>query len=163
MALLAPHIVLVGVNMVVGTVLQTRERQRSWALAAVGAAVLNPLLNFPAISYTQATFGNGAIGASVVTTMTELFMLGAGLFLLPRGIFGWRTVTDGLRCCAAGAVMAAVVVVGRELPLLAVIALGGVVYAVSSVALGAVSLGDLREVMQHLLHRGARPQYELAS
>jgi O-antigen/teichoic acid export membrane protein len=153
MILLAPHIVLVGVNMVIGTVLQTRDRQRGWALAAVMAAMLNPVLNFVAITYSQDTFGNGAIGASVITTLTEVFMLGAGLYLLPRGVFGSSTLKDASRCVLAGIVMAGVVAAGRELPLPVVVAVGGAVYGLSCLALGAVSLRELGQVLRHVVHR----------
>jgi O-antigen/teichoic acid export membrane protein len=163
MVLLAPHIVLVGVNMVVGTVLQTRDRQRSWALAAVAAAILNPALNFPAIALTQAQFGNGAIGASVVTTLTEVFMLGAGVYLLPRGVLGIKTVTDAARCCAAALVMAVVVAISRELPLLGIVSIGATAYAASALALGAVSLGEVRQVFGLIVRRDRAPQYELAN
>ena len=163
MMLLAPHIVLVGVNMVVGTVLQTRDRQRSWATAGVFAAILNPLLNFPAITFTQAQFGNGAIGASVVTTLTEMFMLAAGLFLLPKGVLGRQTVLDVSRCLAAGLLMAIIVVVGRELPLIADVAAGAITYAIASIVVGAVSVAELRQVLALLLRRDPAPQFELAS
>jgi O-antigen/teichoic acid export membrane protein len=154
MVLLAPHIVLVGVNMVIGTVLQTRERQRGWALAAVVAAILNPALNFVAISYSQNTFGNGAIGASVITTLTEVFMLAAGLYLLPQGVLDLRTIRDASRCLVAGLVMAFVVAAGREFPLPAIVAVGAVVYGLSCLALGAVSIHELGQVAHHVFHRG---------
>jgi O-antigen/teichoic acid export membrane protein len=153
MVLLAPHIILVGVNMVIGTVLQTRERQRGWALAAIVAAILNPALNFVAITYSQRVFGNGAIGASVITTLTEVFMLGAGLSLLPRGVFGLSTIKDASRCLLAGVAMTGVVVAGRELPLPAVVAAGGAVYGLACLALGAVSLRELGQVVHHVLQR----------
>ena len=162
MILLAPHIVLVGVNMVIGTVLQTRDKQRNWAFAAVLAAILNPLLNYPAISFTQAQFGNGAIGASVVTTLTEVFMLGAGLYLFPRGVLGRQTIGDACRCLAAGLVMAVVVVLTREFALILVVALGGAAYAVSSVLVGAVSPAELRQVVGLIVRREPARRYELA-
>jgi len=158
MILLAPHIVLVGVNMVVGTVLQTRDLQRNWAIAGVVAAVLNPLLNLPAITFSQAQFGNGAIGASVVTTLTEVFMLCAGLCLLPRGVLGRQTAMDVTRCLAAGLVMAVAVVLGRSLPLVLDVALGALTYAVAAVAVGAVSVPELRQAVQLVLRREPAPQ-----
>lgn len=154
MVLLAPHIIMVGVNMVIGTVLNTRDRQKAWALAAVAAALANPVLNFPAINVSQAAFGNGAIGASVVTTLTELFMLGAGLRLLPAGVFGRETAWDVLRCVAAASVMAIALWLARDLPVPASVAVGALVYGVTCLAVGAVSLRDLGEARQHLLRRG---------
>jgi len=163
MILLAPHIVLVGVNMVVGTVLQTRDRQRNWAMAGVMAAILNPLLNYPAIMFTQSQFGNGAIGASVVTTLTEVFMLGAGLYLLPRGVLGRQTLTDLGRCLAAGLLMVVTVTLARDLPLIVAVAIGAITYAIGAVVVGAASVTELRQVVGLVLRREASPRYELAS
>jgi hypothetical protein len=122
-------------------------------MAAVVAAILNPALNFVAITYSQTAFGNGAIGASVITTLTELFMLLAGIYLLPHGVFGLRTAKDACRCLVAGLLMALVVAAGREFPLPAVVGVGAAVYGLSSLALGAVSLHELSQVLHHLLHR----------
>ena len=163
MVLLAPHVLLVGLNMVLGTVLNTRDRQKSWALAAVGAAILNPLLNVPAIAYTQTAFGNGALGAAVVTTLTELFMLVSALYLMPRHVLSRAVARDVARCMAAGGCMSLVVWSARDLPLLAIVAAGGVVYAGACAALGVVTAAELHQVRIHLLHRSGTdlaPTYE---
>jgi O-antigen/teichoic acid export membrane protein len=152
--LLAPHVVLVGVNMVFGTALNTRDRQKQWALAACAAAVLNPTLNFPAIAVTQAMWGNGAIGASTITTLTEAFMLCSALYLLPRGVLGRETARDAARCVTAGAIMAAVVWFARDLPLVGVVVLGGLVYAGACLLVGAVSIDELRTLRIHLMNPG---------
>src|SRR5262249_16061364 len=80
--LLALGMPLIGVDMVIGAALVAREKQRAWARVAVAAALLNPLVNLVAIPYTQARFGNGAIGAAAITSLTELFIMVMGLRLL---------------------------------------------------------------------------------
>lgn len=157
MILLAPHILLVGVDMMIGTVLNTRDRQRQWALAAVAAAVLNPLLNLAAIPYTQAVYHNGAIGAAAVTTLTEVFMFAIGLRLLPVGIFGRATSVEAAKCAAAGLGMAATVWLTRDLPIVAPVLLGAVAYGCGCLAFGAVSLGELQQVRLHLQARRPAP------
>ncbi len=152
-ALLSVSLPLVGVNMIVGSVLNARDRQRQWALAGVAAAVFNPALNFIAIPYTQTHFGNGAIGAAAVTSLTEVFLLCAGQVLLPRGVFDRATLIGALKCLLAGVIMAAVVWVARDLPLLLTIPLGAVVYGGATLLLGTVSLGDLRRVRQYVTER----------
>ncbi|MBI4493317.1 MAG: flippase [Chloroflexi bacterium] len=148
--LLAAHIPLVGVDMALGTALNTLDRQRQWALAGVAAAVLNPLLNLVTIPYAQATYGNGAIGAAAITTLTEVFMLAAGLRLLPAGVLGRATLVDAARCVAAGLAMAGVVWLARDLPLAIPVLLGALVYGGACLALGAVSRSDLEQVWLHL-------------
>jgi O-antigen/teichoic acid export membrane protein len=158
LVLLAPHLPLAAIDVMIGTVLNTRDRQRQWAMTGIAAAVVNPLLNLVAIPYTQFAFGNGAIGAAGITTFTEVFMLVVGLRLLPRGVFGWSTVIDVLKCVAAGAAMGVGVVAARELPIAIPIAIGGLVYGATCLAVGAVSLGDVKQVKVYLLQRQSAQQ-----
>jgi O-antigen/teichoic acid export membrane protein len=151
--LLAPHILLVGVDMVIGTVLNTRDRQRQWALTGVAAAVLNPSLNFMLIPLAQTRLGNGAIGAATVTTLTELFMLVVGLRLLPKGVFDRTTVAGLLRCAAAALALTVVVLATRQFPLAVPVLLGAVAYGAGCLASGAISVGELRQVQLSLLTR----------
>lgn len=153
MILLAPHIPLVAFDMVAGTILVACDRQRQWAIAAVIAAVLNPVANLGAIAYTQHQYGNGAIGAAVITTLTELSLLVVGLRLMPTWVLGRSTLSDVARILVAGLVMSVFVWIGRGLPLLAVVALGGAAYATVCLAVRAVTVADLREVLDHISGR----------
>jgi O-antigen/teichoic acid export membrane protein len=153
LVLLAPHIPLLCADMMLGTVLNTRDRQRQWALTGVAAAVLNPTLNFIAIPYAQSVYGNGAIGAAAITTVTEVFMLVVGLWLLPKGVFNRTSVLGAGRCLAAGLIMAVAVFVTRDLPIAVPVLLGALVYGVSCLALGAVSRDDVKLVWGQLAQR----------
>jgi O-antigen/teichoic acid export membrane protein len=157
MRLLALHIPLAAVDTLIGTALNASDRQRPWAIAAVTAAVLNPAANLVAIPLSQQLMGNGAVGAAVVTTITELFMLVAGLLLLPRGIFDGPTVRRIVRIALAGVAMTVVLLAfqGTSVPLLVV--LGAVAYGLACLALGAVSIDELRDVWRHAARRGSRP------
>jgi O-antigen/teichoic acid export membrane protein len=151
--LLAPSFPLVAIDMIIGTSLNARDKQRQWALTAVSAAVLNPVVNLVVIPYTQARFGNGAIGASAVTTLTEVFMMSVGLWLLPRDVLDRPTVTRCLRCLVAGLAMAAVVLPLRGAFLAVPVAVGALVYTGASLALGTLRISDLRATVEHLLAR----------
>jgi O-antigen/teichoic acid export membrane protein len=151
--LLAPSFPLIAVDMMVGTALGALDRQRQWAMTAVAAAVLNPSLNLILIPYTQHRFGNGAIGASVVTTTTELFMMVVGLWLLPRGVLGRQTAGWALRCLGACLVMAVVVVLLRGANLLVPVGAGAVTYVAASLLLGTLSLRDVRAALRALVDR----------
>jgi O-antigen/teichoic acid export membrane protein len=156
--LLAPHLPLAAIDVMIGTVLNTRDRQRQWALTGIAAAILNPLLNLAAIPYAQTVMDNGAIGAAAITTFTEVFMLVVGLRLLPRGVLGWSTLIDVLKCVGAGGAMAVGVVAARDLPIAIPIAVGGLVYASVCLAVGAVSLGDVKQIKLYLLQRQSAQQ-----
>jgi O-antigen/teichoic acid export membrane protein len=153
---LAPHLPLAAVDVMIGTVLNARDRQRQWAMTGVAAAVLNPLLNLIAIPYAQAHWGNGAIGAAAITTLTEVFMLVGGLRLLPKDVFGTSTLIDVLKVGFASAAMGIAVWFSRDFAVIVPIALGAAVYSAACLLTGAVSLGELREVHVHLV-RGRAP------
>jgi O-antigen/teichoic acid export membrane protein len=158
-ALLAAGLPLVAVNMIIAPALAALDRQRQWALAGVGAAILNPALNFVAIPYTQSEFGNGGIGAAAVTTLTEVYLLGVALWLLPSELLDLATWKHVLRSFFAGLVMAGDLLLVLHLPVLILIPLGAVIYAVVSWAMGNVEFADLRNLRMYL----AKPPRQIGS
>jgi len=151
--LLAPSFPLVAVDMMIGTALNARDRQRQWALTGVAAAVLNPTLNLILIPYAQQRFGNGAIGAATVTTLTELFMMVVGLCLMPRGVLVRDTARWALRCLCACLVMVVVVLLLRDAFLPVPVIVGALAYVAASLSLGTLSLSDARSAVRHLVGR----------
>ncbi|MGH2611140.1 MAG: polysaccharide biosynthesis C-terminal domain-containing protein, partial [Tepidiformaceae bacterium] len=143
LTILATTLPLVGINMMVGSVLAARDKQRHWAIAGVVAAVFNVSLNFAAIPYTQSEFGNGAIGAAVVTSLTEVLLLCAGLMLVPRGVFNRDTLRYVLKCVAAGLVMGAALWPIRDASVVVTVPLGAGAYFAAAFALQVVSKADL--------------------
>jgi O-antigen/teichoic acid export membrane protein len=154
---LASTLPLVGFNMIVGSVLTARDRQRQWAIAGVVAAVLNLSLNFVAIPYTQETFGNGAIGAAAVTSATEVVLVVAGLLLCPRGVFDGHTFSVLGRCFVASLVMGVVLWPVRDTSVLVSIPLGVAAFATSALVLRVVSPGDIRALRGLIRRGGAAP------
>jgi O-antigen/teichoic acid export membrane protein len=148
MIVVAAGLPLVAIDMLIGTMLNASDRQRSWALTAVAAAVLNPVANFVAIPLTERLYGNGAIGAAVVTTGTEVFMLAVGLLLLPRRSFAPETLGYAFRTLGCGAIMAVVVAVIRDLPLPLVIVAGGLVYGGAAFAVRLIDVSDVRAILR---------------
>jgi O-antigen/teichoic acid export membrane protein len=153
--LLVCSLPLVGVNMIIGSILSAKDKQRHWAIAGIGAAALNLSLNFVAIPYTQSRYGNGAIGAAAVTSLTEVFLLAAGQYLMPRGILDRATLVSVLKCVAVGGVMAAAVWLARDLAVWYTIPLGAVVYAGGALLAGAVSREDIRLVRGMVARRAS--------
>ncbi|HYK97830.1 MAG TPA: flippase [Candidatus Acidoferrales bacterium] len=151
--LLSLHMPLAGIDTVLGTMLTALDRQRSWAITGIAAAIINPALNLIAIPFTQTVFANGALGAAAMTTVTEVFMCCVGLALLPRGIIDRRTYLYVARSFAAAAVMAVIVAMLDGGGLGLQIGAGIVTYAVAAVALRIVSPQELREVGRFVLRR----------
>ena len=151
--ILSMHIPLVGADMVIGNVLNARDRQRRWAAAGVGAALLNPALNVLLIPLTDRVYQNGAIGAALATVLTEIFMMVVGLVLLKGTIFNLSTLQFGVKCLLAGAVMSGVVWLARDAPLPLTVMLGAVVYGLVALALRVVSVRDLGVVRTYVSQR----------
>jgi O-antigen/teichoic acid export membrane protein len=152
---LALHIPIVGVDMIVGYALSALDKQRVWAFTGVAAAVLNPSLNLLVIPHAESAWGNGAIGAAIVTMVTELFMMVVGLRLLRGAVFDRTSIGYFSRALGAGLVMAAAVALAPGLTFLPALLLGALVYAGASLALKTASLQDVRSLIGYLRDRGA--------
>jgi O-antigen/teichoic acid export membrane protein len=151
--LLAVALPLVAVNMIVGSILSAKDRQHQWAVAGIFAAALNIGLNLVAIPFTQSHYGNGAIGAAAVTSLTEVFLLVVGQVLLPRGLLDRATARATVKCVLVGAVMGIVVWMADGVPLLPVVVLGAVIYVAGVVLTRAVPPEELRRVRGMLSSR----------
>jgi O-antigen/teichoic acid export membrane protein len=157
-AILGIHVPIASADIVIGTVLMARDKQRIWALTGVAAAVLNPAINLLLIPYFDNRFGNGAIGAATATVLTELFMMAMGLRLLKGSVFDRGSLMVAVRSVAAAVIMAGVVMLMRGLFLPLTVAVGALVYLLASLAFGTISLRDFRLLRGYVRNRAtARP------
>lgn len=63
------------------------DRQSVWAGIGFVAIVINVSLNIWLIPTFQFNFGNGGAGAAISTVVTELFILGSAILLLPKSYY----------------------------------------------------------------------------
>ena len=103
--ILGVSILLVCIDVLLGTALIARGKEKAWACMAVAAAFFNPLVNLWAIPLTARIWGNGGIGAAGATAMTELLMMFGALYLMPPGVFSRRNWFVGIKGCLIGAAM----------------------------------------------------------
>ena len=80
------------VDMILAMILISVDKQKQWGYVAVFAAVINPVLNWLLITWTDARYHNGAIGAAIVTLFTEVMIFFFYIFLIPRDILNRGTV-----------------------------------------------------------------------
>jgi Na+-driven multidrug efflux pump len=103
--MLSVFVFLVYFTMTLGIFLLAAGRQRAWASAqaicVVVSAVLNPIL----IPWFQHRSGNGGLGVCIASVTSEALMIGAGIWLLPRGIFDRALIRGLLLAIVAGAAM----------------------------------------------------------
>jgi O-antigen/teichoic acid export membrane protein len=142
--ILAIHIPIVSLDIVLGSVVMAADRQRQWVVISVIATIFNPLLNLVAIPQSQRLFDNGAIGAAVVTVLTEAILLVGGIALRPKGVLDRTTVNGLLRIVLASSAMIPVVLLVRTAPLAVQIGAGAVTYVLASLLLRTVSVEEVR-------------------
>ncbi len=145
--ILSLHIPLAAMDTILGTALFAMDRQKRVAIVGCGAAVLNPVINLAAIPLSVSWFGNGAIGASVITVATECFV-GAWIWtMLGANIERKQSVrVAALSLCACGAMVAVVELALGPLGLFAAIGAGAVVYVAAIIALRLVTPAEARHL-----------------
>lgn len=111
---LAACIPPIYLNVILGSVLVAAKRQRVWAGAMAGAAVVNPVLNLVLIPLTERRYHNGAIGAAVCLVATEV-LIGIVFVLATRDVFDRRLMKRCASLCAASAGMGGVAYLAHPL------------------------------------------------
>jgi len=149
--ILAIHIPIVGMDMVLAMAINAKDRQKAWLMVGCVAAVFNPLVNFIAIPLTVHLFANGAIGASVVTVVTEVLMMIGAIYLKPAGVLDGATISFLVRTAAASLVMIPPVLLAARAPFPMKIAIGMGVFSLAALALRLVSVREGREGVSRLL------------
>lgn len=149
--ILAIHIPIVATDMILAIALAAKDRQVAWLVVGCMAAVFNPLMNLIAIPLTSHRFGDGAIGASIITVATELLMMVGAIYLRPAGILDRQTIWFLLRCVAASVTMIPVIVLANQTLLGVKILLGVLTFTVGAVVFRLVSVRTAREGAQQVL------------
>src|SRR6185437_11018895 len=83
LAIVSVHIPLAAADTVLGTALFALGRERRFAVVAWAAAILNPIANVVLVPMAAHAWGDGAIGAALVTVATEVF-IGANIWWMLR-------------------------------------------------------------------------------
>jgi O-antigen/teichoic acid export membrane protein len=157
MVILSLHLPVVAVDMVLGTTLIALNRERQWLWMAILAAVVNPTLNLVLIPFFERSLHNGAIGAAIVTVVTELLMLGGAVILLPRGLLDRTTANRSGRVIAAGFCLMVVAAQLQTVSLLLAVVVGGATFVAVAAALRVVRPADFwtirRVTLESLVRR----------
>jgi PST family polysaccharide transporter len=122
-------------NMVCYQVLLAGNRQMAWMRVLLIATAVNVVLNLVLVSWFQARFHNGALGAALSLLVTEVFESGCALVML-SGVFDRPFLGRLARTVLATAVMAGLVVIAGAV-------LGGRLGLVVQVLVGLVSFTAL--------------------
>jgi O-antigen/teichoic acid export membrane protein len=132
-------------SILLNQVLIARNKPWIWTRVMFGAAVLNIALNLVLIRYFQDRFGNGAIGAAISLTITEIAVAGVGITLF-KGFLTLGSLWRMLRAAAATAVMAGIIwVIASRGPVIE-IAAGAATFAVAAWLFRLATPNDVQAV-----------------
>jgi O-antigen/teichoic acid export membrane protein len=151
MIILSIQLPIIAVDMVFGVVLLAVGRQGPWVVVGVIAAAAKVILDFLAIPVFENLTGNGAVGASVVTLVTEALMFGGALILMPRHLLDPQIAFDAARITIAGVVTVLVGALLLPIALAPAIVGGGFAYIGVAVVLRALTLEDVRPAGERFL------------
>jgi O-antigen/teichoic acid export membrane protein len=153
MQILAGHIPLAAMDTVLAIALISSNRQGPYLWVSVAAAIFNPIACIILIRWADGRYGNGAIGAAIVTVATELVVLVGAMLLRSPGVLDRRSISHCLRIVAAGLCIVPVLLGFDSLPLALQVPLGAASYGVGLLLFGAVTIGEIRSLVASFLSR----------
>lgn len=121
-------LVLTYINMLLGFLLISLDRQKAWAFVILTASLATIPLDLVLVPWTMKMFANGALGGALSFAFTEIGQTVAGLALLPKGYFSWVSLKPVVKLIIAGLFMVGATWFLRDAFLLIPIVVGAVAY-----------------------------------
>lgn len=93
--ILAPYLFLLYFTMPLGIAILAAEKRRQWALVQSLCVVVSLVADPFLIPWFQERTGNGGLGVCAAAVLSEMAVLGFGIWLGPRGAFNrvfWKTL-----------------------------------------------------------------------
>jgi O-antigen/teichoic acid export membrane protein len=153
---------LIYLDMVLATAIIACDKQRRWVWTAGTAVVVNVVLNFLLIPYTQAHYGNGGIGAALATLVTEFYVMVSAVLILPKELFSPSSVPVSLKSIAAGALMGGVIWLLKAaavLPFVAEAVIAGLFYVAVLAAMKTFSPSEIAFAKHFFTARNLRAAF----
>jgi O-antigen/teichoic acid export membrane protein len=154
MQILALQLPLISSGMVLGATLMAVGRERRMVGLATVATALNVALNLVAIPASQHVFGSGAIGAAVVSVVSETVMLIGAIAFLPTGLLDPGVLWVAIRITSAGVAVAVVASACLSVAgMMASVAAGATTYVALTVPMRILGIEDVRLLTSRFLRR----------
>jgi O-antigen/teichoic acid export membrane protein len=103
---LAIFVGLVYFSMPLGSSLLAAGKARAWSVVQLLCVVLSLILDPLLVPWFQTRTGNGGIGICVANVISEVFMVGIGLWMMPRRVVDRSVLRALLMAAVCGAAMA---------------------------------------------------------
>ncbi|MEX0761276.1 MAG: flippase [Dehalococcoidia bacterium] len=145
LTLLALTIPATALLTILGTIAIAVDRHKVWAYALLLTLTVDIVLNVLTVPYFDRVAGNGGIGAALTTLLAELVMVAVGVWLMPKGVITWETARLIIKIILGSSVIVAawLLAIWLNLPVLLLVALGGVGYLAVIFTTRAVTFSDL--------------------
>jgi O-antigen/teichoic acid export membrane protein len=149
-------ILLVYIDFIILPLLIASDQQRRATLFGFFAMLLNPILNWFFIPYFQSHYGNGGIGATLATLVTEYFILTCAVLSLPKHVFSENSFPILLKGIIAGVGMVGFIALLKNYNIFWIVNGAGamLVYFAIVIVIRAVEPDELRLIMQNLKFYG---------
>lgn len=128
LAILGIALIFMYQNILLGQFLISIDRQNAWTIVMAIATVATILLDIVVIPWCQSVFSNGAMGGAITYVIVELFMVTAGIILLPKGTLNRQNIWVGIRIVLAGLGMVGAIWWAKDMFILIPITVGAIVY-----------------------------------
>jgi len=151
--ILSLYVLLLYVTMTLGTCLNAAGRQRAWTVVQFTCILVVVIADPILVSYFQQHYGNGSLGVNITTAGTELLMMIAGLWLIPRGVLDRSILRSALLTLAAGAAMAASAWLLKGFDSLWVAPIALAAYAATLYGVGGVDRDQLQILTRRMAKR----------
>jgi O-antigen/teichoic acid export membrane protein len=153
MMILSIQMPIVAVDMVLGTVIMAIGREHFWVKLGLAAAVVNIVGNLVAIPFFEHAAGNGPIGASIVTGLTEIWMFAGAIFIIPKHLFDSRILWQAARIIVAATCAGMIATVLLPITFVVSAVAGALTYLLVAWLLRAVSFEDVQYIRERLFRR----------
>jgi len=118
--ILSIFVLLVYFSMVLGIALLAAGRQRSWAMVQFLCVLVSLALDPILVPWFQRRSHNGGLGVCVSSVASEVLMVGGGIWLAPKGVFGRSIFRElGLAALSGAAMVAAARLLSHVTPFVA--------------------------------------------
>jgi len=135
---LAPGLLFLYINSVLSSTLISIKHEKKIMIMAAIALVFNLGLNLILIPRYQ------HVGAAVVTSLTELLLMGLAIMFTPRSLFPLGSIRVGVKALIASLVMALIIWMLRGSGLVIMLPVAMAVYFTTATLLGTIPRDDLK-------------------
>ncbi|GAC1353805.1 MAG: hypothetical protein PVS3B3_31040 [Ktedonobacteraceae bacterium] len=147
---LAPGLIFLYINSVLTSTIMSTKKEKNITKMAVVALVFNLGLNLILIARYQ------QVGAAIVTSLTELLLMGMALVFIPHSLWPSGSIKVGAKALLASLGMALMIWVMHQFSILLILPVAMVTYLAGATLLGTIPRADLQVLYTSVRRKAGR-------